>query len=145
MTVINILSTVFGVLCLYQAPMAMVLVSYKVVDKGTVSWQGSKGAERSLAELKDFAAQLKSLPNITRHIHLAEAVNKVIAGQSFRDRVSVEQSLLDGRDIDKCCETIEVGMLAVLCRMLLNDKNETALLAKYIETLCHHCVLTWQV
>lgn len=61
-----------------------------------------------MAELKDFAAQLKSLPNITRHIHLAEAVNKVIAKQSFRDRVSVEQSLLDGRDIDKCCETIEV-------------------------------------
>lgn len=81
-----------------------------MVDRFCAYLQGSKGAERSLAELKDFAAQLKSLPNITRHIHLAEAVNKVIARQSFRDRVSAEQSLLDGRDIDKCCETVEVGV-----------------------------------
>lgn len=82
--------------------------------------KGSKGAERSLAELKDFAAQLKSLPNITRHIHLAEAVTKAINRQSFRDRVSVEQSLLDGRDIDKCCETIEVAacMLAQMSLLL---------------------------
>lgn len=71
-------------------------------------YKGSKGAERSLAELKDFAAQLKSLPNITRHINLAEAINKVIARQNFRDRVTVEQSLLDGHSVDACCETIEV-------------------------------------
>ena len=71
-------------------------------------YKGSKGAERSLAELKDFASQLKSLPNITRHIHLAEAINRIISRQSFRDRVSVEQSLLDGHNIDNCCETIEV-------------------------------------
>ena len=71
-------------------------------------YKGSKGAERSLAELKDFAAQLKSLPNITRHINLAEAINRVIARQNFRDRVTVEQSLLDGHSVDACCETIEV-------------------------------------
>lgn len=77
---------------------------------------------------QDFAAQLKSLPNITRHIHLAEAVNRTIGRQSFRDRVSVEQSLLDGRDIDRCCETIEVmhftltnqwlGGVCALCTLL---------------------------
>ncbi len=71
-------------------------------------YKGSKGSERSLAELKDFAAQLKSLPNITRHINLADAINKVIARQNFRDRVTVEQSLLDGHSLDGCCETIEV-------------------------------------
>lgn len=71
-------------------------------------YKGSKGSERSLAELKDFAAQLKSLPNITRHINLAEAINRVISRQNFRDRVTVEQSLLDGHSIDGCCETIEV-------------------------------------
>ena len=70
-------------------------------------YKGSKGSERSLAELKDFAAQLKSLPNITRHINLAEAINRVISRQNFRDRVTVEQSLLDGHSIDGCCETIE--------------------------------------
>ena len=71
-------------------------------------YKGSKGSERSLAELKDFAAQLKSLPNITRHINLAEAVNRVIARQNFRDRVTVEQSLEDGHSVDACCEPIEV-------------------------------------
>ena len=71
-------------------------------------YKGSKGSERSLAELKDFATQLKSLPNITRHISLAEAINRVIARQNFRDRVTVEQSLLDGHSVDACCETIEV-------------------------------------
>ena len=73
-------------------------------------YKGSKGSERSLAELKDFAAQLKSLPNITRHINLAEAINRVISRQNFRDRVTVEQSLLDGHSIDGCCETIEVRL-----------------------------------
>lgn len=73
-------------------------------------YKGSKGSERSLAELKDFAAQLKSLPNITRHINLAEAINRVIARQNFRDRVTVEQSLLDGHSVDGCCETIETLM-----------------------------------
>ncbi|KAL3150677.1 hypothetical protein ABBQ32_000472 [Trebouxia sp. C0010 RCD-2024] len=73
-------------------------------------YKGSKGPERSLAELKDFAAQLKSLPNITRHINLAEAINRVISRQNFRDRVTVEQSLLDGHSIDGCCETIETLM-----------------------------------
>lgn len=77
-------------------------------------YKGSKGSERSLAELKDFAAQLKSLPNITRHITLAEAINRVISRQNFRDRVTVEQSLLDGHSIDGCCETIEVGSSAIL-------------------------------
>ena len=35
-----------------------------------------QAAERSLNELKDFAGQLKSLPQIQRHISIAEAVNK---------------------------------------------------------------------
>ena len=78
-------------------------------------YKGSKGSERSLAELKDFATQLKSLPNITRHINLAEAINRVISRQAFRDRVTVEQSLLDGHSVDGCCETIEVHIALHTC------------------------------
>lgn len=81
-------------------------------------YKGSKGAERSLAELKDFAAQLKTLPNITRHINLAEAINRVISRQNFRDRVTVEQSLLDGHSIDGCCETIEVSLCSMRCNCM---------------------------
>ena len=71
--------------------------------------RGVQAAERSLAELKEFAAQLKALPNIQRHIGLAEAVNRAIATPAFRTRVSVEQSLLDGHGLDASAESIEVS------------------------------------
>ena len=68
-----------------------------------------QAAERSLTELKEFASQLKALPNIQRHIGLAEAVNKVINTPAFRSRVSAEQSILDGQSADAAAEAIEVG------------------------------------
>lgn len=70
-----------------------------------------QAAERSLAELKEFAAQLKALPNIQRHIGLAEAVNRAINRPAFRTRVSVEQSLLDGHGLDAAVESIEASAL----------------------------------
>jgi len=66
-----------------------------------------QAGERSLAELRDFAAALKALPHIQRHIGLAEAVNKVIAAPAFRGRVAVEQALLDGHGTDASAEAIE--------------------------------------
>lgn len=62
-----------------------------------------------MAELKEFASQLKALPNIQRHISLAEAVNKSIAAPAFRARVSIEQALLDGHGLDASAESIEVS------------------------------------
>ena len=70
---------------------------------------GSQAAERSLTELKEFASQLKALPNIQRHIGLAEAVNRVINAPAFRARVGSEQSILDGQSADAAAEAIEVG------------------------------------
>jgi hypothetical protein len=69
----------------------------------------AQAAERSLAELKEFAAQLKALPHIQRHIGLAEAVNRAIAAPAFRARVALEQQLLDGHGVDAAAEAIEVG------------------------------------
>ena len=74
-----------------------------------------QAAERSLTELKEFAAQLKALPHIQRHIGLAEAVNRAIAAPAFRARVAVEQQLLDGHGIDAAAEAIDVR-----ARMLLH-------------------------
>jgi hypothetical protein len=68
-----------------------------------------QAAERSLTELKEFASQLKALPNIQRHISLAEAVNRVISAPAFRARISAEQSILDGQSADAAAEAIEVG------------------------------------
>jgi hypothetical protein len=69
-----------------------------------------QAGERSLAELRDFAAALKALPHIQRHIGLAEAVNKVIAAPAFRGRVAVEQALLDGHGTDANAEAIEARL-----------------------------------
>lgn len=63
----------------------------------------------SIAELKQFTSQLKSLPHITRHINMAEAVSTQMRRKSLRSRVHVEQLLVDGRDVESCCEDIEVG------------------------------------
>ena len=63
-----------------------------------------------MAELREFAAQLKSLPAIQRHIAVAEAVNNVIAAPAFRTRVSIEQALLDGHGMDAVAEQIEVRL-----------------------------------
>ena len=62
-----------------------------------------------MAELKEFAGELKELPHITRHIGLAEELSRRCAQQRFRDRIAAEQSLLDGVALDATCESIEVG------------------------------------
>ena len=68
-----------------------------------------QAADRSLTELKEFAGQLKSLPQIQRHINLAEAVNQHLAKPGTRTRVAIEQGLLDGHGLDATCESIEVS------------------------------------
>ena len=68
------------------------------------------GASRSSRE---FASQLKALPHIQRHIGLAEAANRAIAAPAFRQRVAIEQQLLDGHGIDAAAEAIDVRALPV--------------------------------
>ena len=61
-----------------------------------------------MAELKEFAGELKALPNISRHISIAGELSRRIARPGFRDRVQVEQALLDGVSIDSSAERLEV-------------------------------------
>ncbi|KAK9915301.1 hypothetical protein WJX75_007269 [Coccomyxa subellipsoidea] len=104
-------------------------------------YKTSKAAERSLAELKEFASQLKALPNIQRHIGLAEAVNRAIAAPAFRARVSVEQSLLDGHGLDASAESIEEMMcneedlFVVLRLMCLLSLTQGGVPKKYYDAL----------
>ena len=42
-----------------------------------------------MAELKEFAGELKALPSISRHIGLAEELSRRIARPGFRNRVQV--------------------------------------------------------
>ena len=64
--------------------------------------------DRSLAELKEFAGQLKGLPQLQRHINLTDAVNQQLAKPGTRTRVAIEHSLLEGHGLEAACESIEV-------------------------------------
>ena len=64
--------------------------------------------DRSLAELKEFAGQLKGLPQLQKHINLTDAVNQHLGKPGTRTRVAVEHSLLEGQGLDAACESIEV-------------------------------------
>lgn len=61
-----------------------------------------------MAQLKEFAGELRELPHISRHIGLAEELARRVARPAFRDRIAVEQSLLDGVGLDAACDSIEV-------------------------------------
>ena len=76
-----------------------------------------------MAELKEFAGELKALPNISRHISLAEELSRRIARPGFRDRVTVEQALLDGHSLDSTAETLEVcaACCCCACRLMVPD------------------------
>ena len=81
-----------------------------------------QAADRSLTELKEFAGQLKALPQIQRHIALAEAVNQHLARPATRTRVAIEQALLDGHGLDATCESIEVRQLLLVESVNLFNK-----------------------
>ncbi|KAK9830347.1 hypothetical protein WJX72_011177 [[Myrmecia] bisecta] len=119
-------------------------------------YKDTKAAERSLSELKEFAAQLKTLPHITRHINLAEQISRQIGAQNFRDRVTVEQAVLDGHGTDASCEAIEemmygeeelMGVLRLMCLISLTQggvpkKQFDALRKEVLHTYGHEHILT---
>eukprot|EP00884_Botryococcus_braunii_P006843 jgi/Botrbrau1/1615/Bobra.0185s0030.1 len=119
-------------------------------------YHDSKAQERSISELKEFAAQLKALPQIQRHINLVEAINKAVAAPGFRSRVAIEQALLDGHGIDAACDSIEGLMFAeedilALLRLLsllsltqggVPKKHFDGLRKEVIHTYGHEHILT---
>ncbi|KAK9808509.1 hypothetical protein WJX73_003066 [Symbiochloris irregularis] len=70
-------------------------------------YKDTKAPDRSLAELKEFAGQLKGLPQLQRHINLTDAVNQQLAKPGMRTRVAIEHSLLEGHGLEAACESIE--------------------------------------
>jgi len=61
-----------------------------------------------LKELKEFTSKLKSLPQIQRHIELLTAVQTATGRGSFKDRVSLEQEVLDQPTTEAACQALEV-------------------------------------
>ena len=61
-----------------------------------------------LKELKEFTTKLKSLPQIQRHIELLSAIQTVSGQTAFRERVSMEQAILDAGAVEQACLFAEV-------------------------------------
>ncbi|KAL5711517.1 Vacuolar protein-sorting-associated protein 33 [Ranunculus cassubicifolius] len=63
--------------------------------------------QQSVSELKDFVRKLNSLPEITRHIDLAQHLSKFTSKPTFLGRLEIEQTIVEGLSYDICFEYIE--------------------------------------
>ena len=72
----------------------------------------SQAAE--LKELKEFTTKLKSLPQIQRHIELLSAMQNISGRPGFKQRVSMEQELLDSSAVEPACQFVEVRSAAAI-------------------------------
>ncbi|KAL2525875.1 Vacuolar protein-sorting-associated protein [Abeliophyllum distichum] len=62
---------------------------------------------QSVSELKDFVKKLNSLPEMTRHINLAQHLSTFTSKPSFLGRLDMEQTLVEAQSYDICFEHIE--------------------------------------
>ncbi|KAG6534280.1 hypothetical protein ZIOFF_008166 [Zingiber officinale] len=66
-----------------------------------------KSQSQSVSELKDFVKKLNSLPEIARHVNLAQHLQSFTSKPSFHARLDIEQTLLELQNYDICFEYIE--------------------------------------
>lgn len=66
-----------------------------------------KSTSQSVSELKDFVKKLNSLPEIARHVNLAQHLQTFTCKPSFHARLDIEQTLLEMQNFDICFEYIE--------------------------------------
>ncbi|XP_078427603.1 sec1/munc18-like (SM) proteins superfamily [Wolffia australiana] len=62
---------------------------------------------RTVSELKDFVKKLNTLPEISRHVNLAQHLFTFTSKPSFSARLDIEQTILEGEAYDICFEYIE--------------------------------------
>ncbi|KAG2634058.1 hypothetical protein PVAP13_2NG231900 [Panicum virgatum] len=62
---------------------------------------------QSVSELKDFVRRLHLLPEIARHVHLAQHLQSFTGKPSFHARLDIEQTILEVQNFEICFEYIE--------------------------------------
>ncbi|KAK4430966.1 Vacuolar protein-sorting-associated protein 33 [Sesamum alatum] len=62
---------------------------------------------QSVSELKDFVKKLNSLPEMTRHINLAQHLSTFTSKPSFLGKLDMEQTLVEAQSYDICFDYIE--------------------------------------
>ncbi|TQD82334.1 hypothetical protein C1H46_032107 [Malus baccata] len=62
---------------------------------------------QTVSELKDFVKKLNSLPEMTRHINLAQHLSTFTSKTSFLGQLDMEHTIIEGQSYDICFEHIE--------------------------------------
>ncbi|EPS70755.1 hypothetical protein M569_04003, partial [Genlisea aurea] len=62
---------------------------------------------QSVSELKDFVKKLNSLPEMTRHINLAQHLSTFTSKPSFLGRLDMEQTLVEAQSFEICFDYVE--------------------------------------
>ncbi|XP_062092033.1 vacuolar protein-sorting-associated protein 33 homolog [Humulus lupulus] len=62
---------------------------------------------QTVSELKDFVKKLNSLPEMTRHINLAQHLSTFTSKPSFLGQLDMEHTLVEAQSYDICLEYIE--------------------------------------
>ncbi|XP_043706127.1 vacuolar protein-sorting-associated protein 33 homolog isoform X2 [Telopea speciosissima] len=62
---------------------------------------------QTVSELKDFVKKLNSLPEITRHINLAQHLSTFTSKPSFLGQLDIEHTVVEAQSYDICFEYIE--------------------------------------
>ncbi|KAI3705526.1 hypothetical protein L1987_75765 [Smallanthus sonchifolius] len=62
---------------------------------------------QTVSELKDFVKKLNSLPEMTRHINLAQHLSTLTSKPSFLGRLDIEHTIVEAESYDICFEHIE--------------------------------------
>ncbi|XP_019190705.1 PREDICTED: vacuolar protein-sorting-associated protein 33 homolog [Ipomoea nil] len=66
-----------------------------------------QSTSQSVSELKDFVKKPNSLPEMTRHINLAQHLTKFTSKPSFLGRLDMEHTIVESESYDICMEYIE--------------------------------------
>lgn len=62
---------------------------------------------QSISDVKDFVKKLNVLPEITRHVNIAQHLSKFTTKQTFLSRLSMEQTLVEGQNYDASFTYVE--------------------------------------
>ncbi|CAI0442664.1 unnamed protein product [Linum tenue] len=96
---------------------------------------------QSVSELKDFVKKLNSLPEMTRHINLAQHLTTFTSKQSFLARLNMEHTIVEAESYDICFEHIEElihkqePLISVLRLLILFSVTNSGLPKKHFDYL----------
>ncbi|CAI0442666.1 unnamed protein product, partial [Linum tenue] len=83
---------------------------------------------QSVSELKDFVKKLNSLPEMTRHINLAQHLTTFTSKQSFLARLNMEHTIVEA-------ESYDIFLASILCIQLFTYCGDV--------TICIHTYYFW--